>query len=78
MLAIFEHFREAKVLSIIQAFFWYFSRKKFFFREYKNKSNLARKNIFQRKRRQTRNLKDEDWEKISGVKLKIVMNFMHA
>ena len=30
MLAIFEHFREAKVLSIIQAFFWYFSRKNFF------------------------------------------------
>ena len=39
-------------------------------------SNFSHKNIFQRKLRQTRNSKCEDWGKVSGVKLKNVMNLL--
>ena len=42
----------------------------------KNESNFSHKNILQRKRRQTRNSKCEDWGKVSGVKLKNVMNLL--
>ena len=74
MLALFEHFSVKQSVkhysSILVAFF----PENLFFREHENNSNFSRKNIFQRKRRQTRNSKCEDWGKVSGVKLKNVMN----
>ena len=75
MLALFEQFSEPKVLSIIQAFKWHFSRK-IFFRKQKNMSNFSCKNIFQRKQRQPRNSKCEDWGIVPGVKLNNVMNLL--
>ena len=44
MLAFFEHFSETKVLSIIQAFKWHFSRKLTFFSQ-----NIEIKIIFYEK-----------------------------
>ena len=40
MLAFFEHFSEAKALSIIHAFWWHFPRKINFFRENKIEINF--------------------------------------
>ena len=69
MLALFEHYS-----SILVVFF----PENFFFREHENKSNFSGKNIFQGKRRQTRSSKCEDWGKVSGVKLKKVMNLLNC
>ena len=77
MLALFEHFSvKKKSVKHYSSILVAFSRKTFFFREHENKSNFSRKNIFQKKRRQTRSSSCEDWGKVSGVKLKNVMNLL--